>query len=175
VVGNPARIINYRAGEDIAEQGLASSKEINPQPGKVHEKIGVGECALWHLPAHDDMRGFLMVTEFGKDLPFQPKRCFFVYDVPSQNVRGEHAHHCCEQFMIAVHGELSVVVDDGFLRKEVQLDRPSIGLFMPAGIWGVQYKFSSDAVLAVFASHPYSSDDYVREYSEFLRIVEQKK
>jgi len=177
VVGNPAYIINYHADNTFSEQlnnndlskTNISQTQINKKP------LGVGKCALWPLPAFDDMRGNLMVAEFEKNLPFQPKRCFFVHDVPSHKVRGEHAHRACEQFLVAVHGELSVVVDDGSQRKEVLLNKASIGLYMPAGIWGVQYKFSSDAVLAVFASHSYQSEDYIRAYNDFLQYVNNKK
>lgn len=176
VVGNPAHIINYHASEGITDRmspgDITKIDDGENITGKV--PLGIGDCALWTMPAFDDMRGSLMVAEFSKNLPFQPLRCFFVHDVQSYKVRGEHAHRNCEQFLVAVHGELSVVVDDGLQRKEVRLDSPSVGLYMPAGIWGIQYKFSSDAVLVVFASHPYQADDYIREYSEFLLHIGQE-
>jgi UDP-2-acetamido-3-amino-2,3-dideoxy-glucuronate N-acetyltransferase len=178
VTGNPAYIVNYRASGERAEHGLIEAElvnnDINAENAKYKKQIGVGECALWPLRTYDDMRGFLTVIEFDQDLPFRPQRCFFVYDVPGHNVRGEHAHRACDQFLIALHGELSIVVDDGKQRKEVRLDNQSVGLYLPAGIWGIQYKFSKDAVLAVYTSHPYQSDDYIREYGEFLRYIEQK-
>jgi acetyltransferase-like isoleucine patch superfamily enzyme len=176
VVGNPAHIINYNATEDVSERmvsvDIAQTDACENIAGK--GLLGIGDCALWPMPAFDDMRGSLIVAEFSKNLPFQPLRCFFVHGVQSYKVRGEHAHRECKQFLVAVHGELSVVVDDGLHRKEIRLDRPSVGLYMPAGIWGIQYKFSANAVLAVFASHPYQAEDYIREYNEFLQYVGQE-
>jgi UDP-2-acetamido-3-amino-2,3-dideoxy-glucuronate N-acetyltransferase len=177
VIGNPAYIINYNTDslKDFHGTGHGFIKDDVFETQENRQPLAIGKCALWALPAFDDMRGNLMAAEFAQNLPFQPKRCFFVYDVPSHKIRGEHAHKNCEQFLIAVHGELSVVVDDGVQRKEIRLDRPSMGLYMPAKIWGIQYKFSSDAVLAVFASHPYQSEDYIRVYSDFLRYIGQEK
>ena len=86
-------------------------------------------------------------------------------------MRGEHAHRECHQFLIAAHGRLSVVVDDGRERKEVVLGEPSVGLYMPPGIWGIQYKFQPDTVLLVMASHAYDAGDYIRDYSEFLQTA----
>jgi hypothetical protein len=114
------------------------------------------------------MRGDLAAVEFDSDLPFIPRRSFFVHSVPNQRVRGEHAHIECSQFLVAVHGSLSVVVDNAAERAEVLLDSPALGLLIPPGIWGTQYKFSKDAVLCVFASHTYNSEDYIRDYSGFL-------
>jgi len=176
VVGNPAYIINYHADgitpEKTTNNNISKSSSIETLTDK--QLLDVDECALWILPAFDDMRGNLMVAEFSKNIPFQPQRCFFVHNVPSHKVRGEHAHRKCEQFLVAVHGQLSVVVDNGKQREEVRLDKPSVGLYMPAGIWGIQYKFSTDAVLAVFASDPYQSGDYIRSYNEFLEHVHHK-
>ncbi len=135
--------------------------------------LSIGSCELWPMPDFEDKRGNLMAIEFSKDLPFQPQREFFVHHVPDNKLRGEHAHKECEQFLVAIHGELSIMVDDGNNRKEIKLDHPSTGLYIPAKTWGTQFNFSPDAVLMVFASHPYEADDYIRDYSEFLKYVEQ--
>ena len=84
------------------------------------------------LPTFDDMRGSLSVGEIERDLPFIPRRVFVVYDVPSQKVRGEHAHKTLHEILICVSGSCRVVVDDGMQREEVILDRPSVGLYVPA-------------------------------------------
>ena len=112
-----------------------------------------------------------MVTEFSRNLPFVPRRCFFVYAVPNNKIRGEHAHKKCEQFLVAISGSVSVVIDNGSKRDEVVLDSPSKGLYMTPCTWGIQYKFSSDAVLCVYASHEYDSHDYIREYTDFLEYI----
>jgi dTDP-4-dehydrorhamnose 3,5-epimerase-like enzyme len=104
-------------------------------------------------------------------VPFSPQRWFMVYDVPSEHVRGEHAHRACEQFLICVSGQVMVAVDDGENRTEVLLDGPSVGIYIPAGIWASQFRYDSDAVLLVLASLPYDPDDYIRDYDEFLASV----
>lgn len=109
--------------------------------------------------------------EFSRDIPFEPKRYFLVFNVPSENTRGEHAHHKCHQFLICVRGSCAVVVDDGKSRCEVLLESPDMGVHLPPLTWGIQYKYSSDAVLLVFASEYYESSDYIRDYSEFSKLI----
>lgn len=167
VSGNPAEISQYRSQQE--NEGIISSSTETAL--KSPTDLGVGDCKLWPIPNFDDMRGSLTVTEFSEDLPFIPKRCFLVHSVPNNKIRGEHAHKECEQFLIASHGELSILVDNGKNRKEVHLSDPTVGVYMPAGIWGTQYKFSHDAVLLVFASHTYSSDDYIRQYADFIEYI----
>ncbi|PBB82379.1 isomerase [Mesorhizobium sp. WSM3879] len=167
VVGNPAVIIGYQTGpqvEPVVTQAI-------PGASGDRKPLGVGGCELWRLPHFSDLRGELAPLEFKDSLPFKPLRSFLVYGVPSDKVRGEHAHRQCHQFLIAAHGRLSVVVDNGHDRKEVSLADPSIGLYLPPGIWGIQYKFQPDTVLLVMASHPYDGDDYIRDYSVFLSTV----
>ena len=165
VTGNPAQIIKY---VDQGNESTDSSRIIDDKTKNLQNSTVKG-CELWKIPSFSDMRGGLIATEFDSDLPFIPRRCFFVHSVPSNKVRGEHAHIECSQFLIAVHGKLSVVVDDSINRQEIFLDRPNIGLLIPPGVWGTQYKFSSDAVLCVYASHAYNNNDYIREYEEFLK------
>jgi dTDP-4-dehydrorhamnose 3,5-epimerase-like enzyme len=115
------------------------------------------------------------VGEFDKHLPFVPKRYFVVFDVPSKDVRGEHAHKTLHEFLVCVHGSLSIVLDDGNKRREVQLNSPTVGLHIPPLVWGIQYRFSSDAVLLVLASEPYDPDDYIRDYDEFLKVAPARR
>jgi dTDP-4-dehydrorhamnose 3,5-epimerase-like enzyme len=119
----------------------------------------------------EDLRGRLSVGEVGSDLPFAPQRYFMVFDVPGKDVRGEHAHRECAQFLICARGSVTVVVDDGQASEEVVLDRPDLGLYVPPMVWAVQYRYSPDALLFVLASHPYDARDYIRDYDEFLSIV----
>jgi UDP-2-acetamido-3-amino-2,3-dideoxy-glucuronate N-acetyltransferase len=91
-----------------------------------------------------------------------------VFGVPSVETRGEHAHRECHQFLVCVRGSVSVVADDGRRREEYLLDRPELGLHLPPMVWGIQYRYSADAVLLVFASHYYDPADYIREYDRFL-------
>lgn len=131
----------------------------------------ISNCKLIELPHIQDPRGSLSVGEFGKSIPFEAKRYFIVFDVPSSELRGEHAHRECHQFLVCVKGSCSVITDDGSTRNEFVLDKPNIGAHLPPMTWGVQYNYSSDAVLLVFASHYYDDADYLRNYDEFIRLV----
>lgn len=130
---------------------------------------------LIELPNIIDPRGNLTVAEFEKSVPFQAKRFFMVYQVPLVAQRGEHAHHQCHQFLIAARGRISVIADDGSEREEFILDRPNLGLYLPPLVWGIQYKYSPDACLLVFASDHYDSNDYIRDYSEFIKIIKESQ
>jgi hypothetical protein len=94
-----------------------------------------------------------------------------VFDVPGKDVRGEHAHRRCDQFLVCARGTLNVVVDDGVHTEEIHLDRPDVGLRVPPLIWARQYKYSPDALLLVLASDPYDPADYIRDYDEFLSVI----
>ena len=126
---------------------------------------------LINLPNIIDERGNLTVAEFGKLIPFDAKRFFMVYQVPLIQIRGEHAHHKCHQFLVAARGSISVIADDGVYRDEFLLNRPNLGLYLRPLVWGVQYKYSPDACLLVFASDYYDGADYIRSYDDFLNVI----
>ncbi len=126
------------------------------------------------LPMFADLRGSLSAAEFLQQVPFVPKRYFVVFDVPGKDVRGEHAHRQCHQFLVSVRGSLAVVVDDGTSSEEIALDEPNLGLYVPPMVWTVQYKYSTDALLLVFASDHYDANDYIRDYEEFLSAIAPK-
>ncbi len=170
VVGNPGIIVGYQASPVSTPAAAVSHSSLGAKAGS-KLALGVGGCELWRMPHFADLRGELAPTEFSRDLPFEPKRSFVVYGVPSNKVRGEHAHHTCHQFLVAVHGSLSVVVDNGRSRSEVVLSDPTMGLYLPPLVWGIQYKFEADTVLQVNASHPYEAADYIRDYDTFLKVV----
>lgn len=165
VVGNPARIVGYTQTTAVAIEGAEVESGQTPQEGQVR---GVQLRRLTHAM---DMRGSLAVAEVERELPFVPQRCFMVYNVPSAEVRGEHAHRSCAQFLICVHGQVSALVDDGSARAQYRLDRPDIGLYIPPMTWGTQYRYSADAVLLVLASHAYDAADYIRDYAEFQTLL----
>lgn len=166
VVGNPARIVGYVDAEQEASGYLSADRR---ETGVVETRVaGVG---LYRMPRVADIRGSLTVGEFERTIPFAAKRYFMVFDVPSAETRGEHAHRECHQFLICVRGSCAVVADDGHNRQEFLLDKPDVGIHLPPMIWGIQYKYSADAVLLVFASHYYDGADYIRDYSEFRRLV----
>jgi len=164
VEGNPATIIGYVETESVGRS--QSGPAITAARGV--ESTQVRGVTLHRLPLIPDLRGSLTVGEFAQDIPFLPRRYFLVFGVPNREVRGEHAHRECHQFLICVRGSCSVVADDGERRVEVLLDAPEKGLYLPPWTWGIQYKYSSDAVLLVFASHHYDAADYIRDYAEYL-------
>jgi acetyltransferase-like isoleucine patch superfamily enzyme len=166
VVGNPARIVGY-VGAGHATAHAASA----PGAVGVHTTAVTG-VHIHRMPRIVDMRGALSVGEFERSVPFAVRRYFLVYDVPSAEVRGEHAHHRCHQFLIAVRGSLNVVVDDGLHSAEIRLDDPTLGLHIPPRVWGVQYRYSADAMLLVLASEYYEAADYIRDYQDFRKLTQ---
>ena len=119
----------------------------------------------------NDRRGDLSAGEFERHVPFAVRRYFMVFDVPSEDVRGEHAHRACHQFLLCVRGRCHVIVDDGEHREELVLDRPNRGVYLPPMTWAIQCRHSADALLLVFASEYYDAADYIRDYREFLALV----
>ena len=165
VAGNPASITGYiplRSDNPVSGPGAAYPTANERQ------MLGIGGTFLQHLRTASDLRGELSVAEFESELPFVPKRFFVVYSVPTPKVRGEHAHRSCHQFLLCVHGSCRVLLDDGSARRDIVLDRPGLGVYVPPLIWSVQYEYSSDGTLLAFASHAYDPADYIRTYPEFL-------
>lgn len=178
IEGNPGQVVGYLGGEGSQRKPDPKHVDIHalgnlPRPSKVD--LGVGESSLFLMRRITDARGALTVGEMPTEVPFSPARYFVVFDVPSMELRGEHAHKECQQFLICLHGSCRVLLDNGQERCEVTLDRPDMGVFMPAMIWGTQYRYSPDAVLLVFASRPYEEDDYLRTYDEFLVELERRE
>jgi acetyltransferase-like isoleucine patch superfamily enzyme/dTDP-4-dehydrorhamnose 3,5-epimerase-like enzyme len=166
VSGNPARIHGY------ADSGSVATPLAQPggMPGR--QALEARGTYLERFAEFSDLRGRLTAGEVPSEaIPFKPQRWFLVYDVPSREVRGEHAHRVCHQFLICVSGQVSVAVDDGERRSEVLLDAPTLGLYVPPRVWASQYRYDDDAVLLVLASHSYDPDDYIREYDDFLQEV----
>lgn len=169
VMGNPARIVGYvNAHEKIKVTYVKETGNIDNISSHLINDYGVQGVFLHKFPLIPDLRGSLTFSEFPKTLPFIPKRFFLVFDVPSKETRGAHAHIECEQFLVCVKGQCSVVVDDGKSRNEIILNKPNLGLYIPPMIWAIQYNYSKDAVLLVLASDIYKENDYIRDYDQFL-------
>jgi len=163
VVGNPARITGY---VQINKSPVNMIKREDEQGWDIN--LNVKGVHIYELPLIVDLRGSLSYAEIEKSLPFTPKRYFIVYNVPNKEVRGEHAHRHCHQFLVCLRGSCSVVVDDGQNREEILLNRPNIGLHVPPMVWATEYKYSSDGILLVLASDIYKADDYIRDYDKYL-------
>ena len=123
---------------------------------------------------HGDERGQLVALEEHKDIPFEIKRVYYMYDTDKGVTRGQHAHKSLEQILICIHGSCKLMLDNGKEKKIVSLEKPYEGLYISNNIWREMYDFSSDAVLMVLASDVYKEEDYIRNYDEFLKFVNMK-
>ena len=162
LAGNPARIIGYVDATPEAPAARLSEE--------VRDAIPLGEATVYRLPRTEDLRGSLTFGEIHRQVPFEVKRYFLVFDVASEHIRGEHAHRTLHQFLVCVAGRCHVVTDDGTSRHEVVLDSPAKGVYIPPMVWSTEYKFTRDAVLLVLASEYYDSQDYIRDYNDFLAL-----
>lgn len=135
------------------------------------DALGVGGTRLIELREIVADNGSLVVGELPNTLPFVARRFFTLYGIPAGEARGTHAHRACEQFLVCLRGSVTALVDDGSTRRELVLDRPDRGLYMPPLTWGTQSDYSADALLLVFASHEYEAADYIEDYAEFLGLV----
>jgi UDP-2-acetamido-3-amino-2,3-dideoxy-glucuronate N-acetyltransferase len=161
LAGNPARIIGYVDAEPEAPAKLVE---------EVSDATQLGEATVYRLPRAKDLRGSLSFGEVDRQVPFEVKRYFLVFDVASEQVRGEHAHRTLHQFLVCVAGRCHVVTDDGTSRHEAVLESPAKGVYIPPMVWATQYKFTRDAVLLVLASEYYDPADYIRDYGDFLAL-----
>jgi len=167
VYGNPARINGYVSAYD--KKTLLTSKNIE----NIIE-LSVNRARIIKLPKIFDLRGGLIFGEYDKQLPFSPKRFFVISGVPTIQVRGEHAHKEQHELLICLQGTCSIVLDDGTNREEIELYSQEFGLYIPPMIWGIQYKYSANAILLVLASDIYDPDDYIRDYDQYLDILREK-
>ena len=124
---------------------------------------------------HGDERGQLVALEEFKDIPFEIKRVYYMYDTGQGIHRGFHAHKSLEQILICIHGSCKVLLDNGSEKKIVSLEKPYEGLYIANNMWREMYDFSEDAVLLVLASDYYNEEDYIRNYDDFKRFVDDLK
>lgn len=132
-------------------------------------KASIYDCVVIELPRIKNRAGNISIVEGLKSLPFEPRRVFYLYDIPAGEARGAHAHKGCHQFLIAASGSFEVSLDDGINKKTVTLNRPFYGLYIPPGIWAHELNFSSGAICLVLTSDKYNEGDYLRDYSGFLK------
>lgn len=120
-----------------------------------------------------DERGELVAIESLRDLPFEVKRIYYIYNTEGGGSRGFHAHKALEQLAICVSGSCEMYLDDGVNKAKVRLDSPSKGILIGNLVWRELHNFSDDCVLLVLASEYYDENDYIRDYKEFLREVQK--
>jgi hypothetical protein len=129
----------------------------------------IHSCTVVELKKIHNPAGNITIIQSGIDLPFDVKRIYYLYDVPGGSERGGHAHKALQQLIVAASGSFDVILDDGVNKKAINLNRPDYGLLVVLGIWREIANFSSGAICLVLASEKYDSDDYIRDYSDFIK------
>lgn len=143
--------------------------------GITKDRPTVFDCGLYTLEKNHEPEGNLTYVYNDVHIPFDVKRVFYSYDIPGGESRGAHAHKECHQFLIAASGSFEVVLDDGIIKRTVLLNRPFYGLHIPPGIWAAEQGFSSGSICLVLASEGYMEDDYIRNYDDFLKYIDERK
>lgn len=131
-------------------------------------KTTVYDCTMIELGKNHREKGNLTVVQNKKEIPFDVKRCYYLYDIPGGEERGGHSHRLLRQLIIAASGSFDVCLDDGLVKRTFTLNRPYQGLLVVPGIWRDLDNFSSGSVCLVLASEVYQKEDYIRDYNEFL-------
>lgn len=135
-------------------------------------KSSIYDCVILPLNKIHNRAGNITIVEGNKNIPFDVKRIYYLYDIPGGEDRGAHAHKELKQLIIAASGSYTVILDDGLNKKIVTLNRPDYGLLIVPGIWRELMEFSSGAICLVLASHGYDETDYLRDYKQFLKFKE---
>lgn len=120
---------------------------------------------------HGDERGQLVAIEANKDVPFEIKRVYYMYETGKKVRRGFHAHKCLKQILVCIHGSCKILLDSGREKEVILLDKPYEGILISNNIWREMFDFSEDAVLMVLASEYYDEEDYIRNYDQFMEMV----
>jgi len=132
------------------------------------KKVSVYDCSLIELPKLQSRSGNITPVSNNKEVPFEIKRIFYIYDIPGGEDRGAHAHKECHQFLIAASGSFEIELNDGVTKRTIMLNRPYYGLHIPPGIWAAEKGFSSGAICLVLTSHGYNAEDYIRDFQIFI-------
>lgn len=133
-------------------------------------QLSVFDCSVIYLPRIHNRAGNITPIHNNREIPFEVRRIFYLYDIPGGESRGAHAHRRCHQFLVAVSGCFEVLLDDGHTQRQVMLNRPYMGLHIPPGMWASEINFSSGSVCLVLASELYDEHDYIRNYDDFKRF-----
>lgn len=129
----------------------------------------VSDCNLIELDKHHHVKGNISVVENGITIPFNAERIYYLYDVPGGEARGGHAHKKLQQLLVAASGSFKVIIDDGDEKRTFFLNRPYQALYIVPGIYRELEDFSSGSICLVVASHCFDENDYIRDYSKFIK------
>lgn len=157
------------------EKTKISAAKILPNDKQLKIAHTVFDCNLIEFPAIKNRAGNITPVHTGENIPFRMERVFFIYDIPSGETRGGHAHKTCHQILIATSGSFDVELDDGTNKRTVTLNRPMVGLYLPPRIWAVEKNYSSGATCLVIASESYTEAEYMRNYSDFKKYISDGK
>jgi hypothetical protein len=134
------------------------------------KKSSVYDCQVLPLHKIHNPAGNITIVEEIRNIPFNIRRIYYLYDIPGGENRGGHAHKELYQLIVAASGSFEVMLDDGVNKKIIRLNRPNYGLLVVPGIWRELFEFSSGSICMVLASHKYDENDYIREYYDFKNI-----
>ena len=141
----------------------------------VAKGLRLTDCRIINFPKITDARGNLSVIEENRNIPFDIKRVYYLYDVPSGATRGGHVHKKCQQIIIALSGSFTVILDDGANRTSFFLNRPHYGLYISPGIWRELENFSSNSIALSITSELFDENDYVRNYEDFKQAAQNNR
>lgn len=143
-------------------------KNIKPQYNTVFD------CSLIEFPIIKNRAGNIVPVHGGRSIPFDIERVFYIYDIPSGESRGMHAHKNCHEILIATSGSFKVELDDGTNNKTVLLNNPRYGLHIPPGVWATEREYSSGVVCLALASDIYDPEDHIDKYTEFKKYRQRE-
>ncbi len=139
----------------------------------IKKKMNIQRCKFIELQTiNDGIDGTITVAESKKNIPFDIVRSYFIYHIQKENsIRGKHAHKKLEQVIFCIKGSFELVLDDGFTKETILLDKPDLGVYMGIGVWHEMQNFSEDCLMLVFASDFFKEEDYIRKYNDFLNFI----
>ena len=157
-----------------AKNGVSPTSEITSHKLGKDRNLDT-DFSLIEFPQVSDLRGDLTFIESGRHIPFEIKRVYYMYNVPEDKLRGNHAHKRLQQILIAISGSFEVKLDNGLNTYRFSLDSPYLGLYIPPMTWRVLKNFSSNAVCLTLASEFYNESEYYRNYDDFLKAIQESE
>lgn len=159
----------YRKALNLQKEKTPQNQFIRSSENPRYQYNTVFDCSLIEFSTVKNRAGNIIPVQAFETIPFDIERVFYIYDIPSGEKRGMHAHKHCDEILVAACGSFKVELDDGTNKKTVLLNNPMYGLHIPPGVWATEKEYSSGAVCLALASEKYKAEDYINKYSEFKR------